>query len=50
MATPGAMQIMHTRLWSILILTCDFPPGWRLTLRGVTDVKSGEIVTPPLTY
>jgi adenine deaminase len=31
-------------LYALLFLTCDFLPGWRLTPRGVLDVKSGEIV------
>ena len=35
-------------LYALLFLTCDFLPGWRLTPRGVLDVKTGEIVAPPL--
>ncbi len=31
-------------LYALLFLTCDFLPGWRLTPRGVLDVKSGELV------
>ncbi|HTT66261.1 MAG TPA: adenine deaminase C-terminal domain-containing protein [Bryobacteraceae bacterium] len=34
-------------LYSLLFLTCDFLPGWRLTPRGVLDVKSGEIIAAP---
>jgi adenine deaminase len=34
-------------LYALLFLTCDFLPGWRLTPRGVTDVKTGQIVVPP---
>ena len=34
-------------LYALLFLTCDFLPGWRLTPRGVLDVKSGGIVAPP---
>ena len=30
-------------LYSILFLCCDFLPGWRLTPRGILDVKSGRI-------
>ena len=33
-------------LYALLFLTCDFLPVWRLTPRGVVDVKSGEIVSP----
>ena len=29
-------------------LTRDFLPGWRLTPRGVLDVKTGEIVASPV--
>jgi len=36
-------------LYALLFLTCDFLPGWRLTPRGVIDVKSGEVVAPPCT-
>jgi len=35
-------------LYALLFLTCDFLPGWRLTPRGVIDVKFGEIVAPPV--
>jgi len=35
-------------LYALLFLTCDFLPGWRLTARGVIDVKTGEIIAPPL--
>jgi adenine deaminase len=35
-------------LYALLFLTCDFLPGWRLTPRGVIDVKTGEIVAPPV--
>jgi len=35
-------------LYALLFLTCDFLPGWRLTPRGVIDVKSGDIVEPPM--
>jgi adenine deaminase len=35
-------------LYALLFLTCDFLPGWRLTPRGVLDVKTGEIVVPPI--
>lgn len=35
-------------LYALLFLTCDFLPGWRLTPRGVTDVKSGAIVAPAI--
>ena len=31
-------------LYSILFLCCDFLPGWRLTPRGILDVKTGKIV------
>ena len=31
-------------LYALLFLTCDFLPGWRLTPRGVTDVKTGEVI------
>src|SRR5262249_22451247 len=33
-------------LYALLFLTCDFLPGWRLTPRGVLDVKKGEIIAP----
>lgn len=33
-------------LYALLFLTCDFLPGWRLTPRGVIDVKSGAIIAP----
>lgn len=36
-------------LYSLLFLCCDFLPGLRLTPRGVVDVKSGAIVSPPYT-
>jgi adenine deaminase len=36
-------------LYSLLFICCDFLPGLRLTPRGVLDVKSGEIVSPPHT-
>jgi adenine deaminase len=36
-------------LYALLFLTCDFLPGWRLTPRGVLDVKSGDIVAPAFT-
>ena len=35
-------------LYALLFLTCDFLPGWRLTPRGVIDVKSGDVVEPPI--
>ncbi|MBI3940669.1 MAG: adenine deaminase [Acidobacteria bacterium] len=33
-------------LYALLFLTCDFLPGWRLTPRGVLDVKKGELIRP----
>ena len=33
-------------LYALLFLTCDFLPGWRLTARGILDVKTGELVQP----
>ncbi len=33
-------------LYALLFLTCDFLPGWRLTARGVLDVKKEELVQP----
>ena len=35
-------------LYALLFLTCDFLPGWRITPRGVTDVKTGETIAPPI--
>ncbi|HUE22551.1 MAG TPA: adenine deaminase C-terminal domain-containing protein [Bryobacteraceae bacterium] len=35
-------------LYALLFLTCDLLPGWRLTPRGVLDVKTGEIVASPV--
>ena len=37
-------------LYALLFLSCDFLPGWRLTPRGVIDVKTGGIVAPPCVY
>jgi adenine deaminase len=34
-------------LYAFLFLTCDFLPAWRLTARGVLDVRSGDLVAPP---
>ena len=33
-------------LYALLFLTCDFLPGWRLTARGILDVKKEELVQP----
>jgi len=35
-------------LYALLFLTCDFLPGWRLTPRGVIDVKTWKVIAPPL--
>jgi len=33
-------------LYALLFLTCDFLPGWRLTARGILDVKEEVLVQP----
>ncbi len=34
----------HDILYALCFLACDFLPGWRLTPRGLLDVRSGQIV------
>ncbi len=38
----------HDILYSLLFLCCDFLPGWRITPQGVRDVKSGQVIAPPI--